>query len=48
VKGRGIMENNVDGSRFKKLKRHDEFHHKDHYDDVDVKNRSLVMKSKFK
>ncbi|MED3892909.1 hypothetical protein P4601_23890 [Peribacillus frigoritolerans] len=44
------MENNVDGSRFKKLKRHDEFHHKDHdhYDDVDVKNRSLVMKSKFK
>ena len=27
----------------KKLKRHDEFHHKDHYDDVDVKNRSLVL-----
>jgi hypothetical protein len=48
VKGRGIMENNVNGSRFKKLKRHNEFHHKDHYADVDVKNRFLVMKSKFK
>ncbi|MGE7646841.1 hypothetical protein ACQKM1_03490 [Peribacillus frigoritolerans] len=43
------MENDVDGSRFKKLKRHDEFHHKDQYDDVDdVINRSLVMKRKFK
>jgi hypothetical protein len=42
------MENYVDGSRFKKLKRHDEFHHKDYYDDVDTKNRSLVMESKFK
>ncbi|MGE7592550.1 hypothetical protein ACQKMY_05050 [Peribacillus frigoritolerans] len=40
------MENDVDGSRFKKLKRHDEFHHKDQYDDVI--NRSLVMKRKFK
>lgn len=42
------MGNNVDGSRFKKLKRHDEFQHKDHYAVDDVENRFLVMKSKFK
>ncbi|MGG3480150.1 hypothetical protein ABES21_22035 [Peribacillus frigoritolerans] len=42
------MEKNVGGSRFKKLMRHGEFHHKDYYDDVDAKNRSLVMESKFK